>query len=127
MATRQWVICYRRADPTRLPHGHVLEDRDPLAESLRDQRHGGFPTDRVLTPLHHGIQPCRPTDGKTDEAMDTGRDREPPHHGWLVRPTAKDDAADCRAPTPPRRFYGPFAILATIESLDFPDIRLDTS
>ncbi len=93
--------------------------------SARDLGHGDLSTDRVRSPFDHGIQPRRPADRKTDEAMNAGRDREPAHHGLLVRAAAKDDAADCRAPAAPCRFDDLLAILATIESLDFPDIRLD--
>ena len=103
----------------------VLEDTRPLTEASSDSSHRGLPRDFVSAPRRHGLQPCRPADRKTDEAMDTRRDVEPAHHRLLVRPAAEDDAADRRAAVAPRRFDGLLAILATIEPLDLPDIRLD--
>ena len=104
---------------------HVFEDRRPLAEALRDFGHGDLSIDRVRSPFDYGIQPRRPADRKTDEALNAGRDRQPAHHGLLVRPSAEDDAPDCRAAAAPGGFDDPLALIAPIEPLDFPDIRLD--
>src|SRR5689334_10761116 len=103
----------------------MLEDRRPLAEAPRDLGYGDLSTDGVGSPFDHRIEPRRPADGKTDEARDARRDRQPAHHGVLVRPAAEDDAADGRAAAATCRVDDLLAILATIESLDLPDIRLD--
>ena len=103
----------------------VLEDTRPFTEASSDSSHRGFPRDFVSAPRRHGLQPCRPADRETDEAMDTRRYVDPAQHRLLVRAAAEDDAADPRTSIALRRIDGLLAILVTIEPLDLPDIRLD--
>jgi hypothetical protein len=43
----------------------MLEDRRPLAEAFRDPGHGNLATERLGSPLGHGIQPRRPAVSST--------------------------------------------------------------
>src|SRR5215469_215095 len=62
---------------------------------------------------------------ESDEAIDCGCSGEPLPHLLIVLSTAEDDAADFLAMATARHGHNLFAVFATVESFDLPNVRLD--
>jgi hypothetical protein len=76
-------------------------------------------------PGNQRIPESRAADRKADEAWHTGRNRKPVSHLLIVLAAAENDAIDPIAAGRPGRCYNLLAIVAPIETLNLPQIRLD--
>src|SRR5262249_2788875 len=100
--------------------------------------HSGLPRGLLITPEHKRLPEIGPTHGEADEAWYSGRRRQPFAHLFFVfatppadspdffppAPRPQDDAADFAAPAPTRGRHNLRAILAAVQPLDFPHVRL---
>src|SRR6266496_4190639 len=63
--------------------------------------------------------------GKTDETLDSCRDRQPLTHLLIVLSAAENDTADIVASATPGNSYHFFAVFPAIKSFYLPDVRFD--
>src|SRR5919106_4599980 len=98
-------------------HELSIAPRD-LGESLLPRRLLGPPGDQRVPEIGAA-------DREADEARHLRRDLEPLPHFPVVLAAAENDAADLVAAARPRRRHDRLAILAAIETFDFPQIRID--
>src|SRR4030095_16906389 len=89
-----------------------------LGDGRSSRRLWGPPTDERLPEVGAA-------DREADEAADAGCRRQPLAHLRLVLAPAEDNAADAVPPAAARRSHDLLAVLATVEPLDLPDVRLD--
>src|SRR6266853_378662 len=89
--------------------------------------HSGVPRYLSGPPANERLPESRPAHCETDKPRDSGRDNQPFAYFFVVFAAAQNDAAHFFPSAPTRGSHDFFAIFATIESLDFPDIRLDMS
>src|SRR5215831_14473364 len=86
--------------------------------------HSGLPRGLLITPEHKRLPEVGPTHGEADEAWYSGRRRQPFAHLFVVFATPQDDAADFVATAPTRGRHNLRAILAAVQPLDLPHVRL---
>jgi hypothetical protein len=82
-----------------------------------------FSKDVCFAPGCHRVEPSRPADRETDEAVHAGRRLQPVQDVVLIRPAAKPDAANLGAPAAPHDIDRLLAVLTAIETLDFPYVQ----
>src|SRR6516162_1155719 len=86
--------------------------------------HSGLPRGLLITPEHKRLPEVGPTHGEADEAWYSGRRRQPFAHLFVVFAAPQDDAADFVATAPTRGGHNLRAILAAVQPLDLPHVRL---
>ena len=103
----------------------MFEDFDQLQVAPGDFGDGGFARDLSSSKVNERIPKIRPAHGEADESFNAGRRCQPLAHFLVVLATSENDAADFLPAIAARNEHDRFAILATIESFDLPDIRLN--
>src|SRR5262245_14493864 len=86
--------------------------------------HRGLPRRLLVPPEHKRLPEVGPTHGEADETWHSGRRRQPFAHLFVVFATPQDDAVDLVATAPTRGRHNLRAVLAAVQSLDLPYVRL---
>src|SRR6185436_5752353 len=105
--------------------GLLLKGIHELAVAASDVVHCVVPRDLLGPPVYERAPKAGTAHGEADKAGDSGSRRQPLVYFLVVLTPAQDDAADFVAATLACDPDDSFAILATIKTLDFPDIRLN--
>src|SRR5262245_27731284 len=103
----------------------LLEDVHELPVPAGDLGDGLLPRRLPGSPPDQGVPDVGAADRESDEPPDAGRRREPLADLLRVLAPTEDDAPDVVAAATARRGHDPLAVLATLEPLDLPDVRLD--
>src|SRR5215468_2085719 len=86
--------------------------------------HRGLPRRLLVAPVDKWLPEVGPTHGETDKAWHAGRRRQPFAHLFVVFSTPQDDAADFVATTLTHGRHNLRAVLAAVQPLDLPHVRL---
>src|SRR5215467_9529144 len=89
--------------------------------------HSLLPRRLLVPPVDERVPEVSPTHSETDETRNSGRCRQPLANFCLVLTPPQDDAADFAATASARTRYNLRAVLAAVQSLDFPHVRLHLS
>src|SRR5215471_11809372 len=89
--------------------------------------HSVLPRRLLVPPVDERLPEVSPTHSEADETRNAGRCRQPLANFCLVLTPPQDDAADFAATASARRRYNLRAVLAAVQSLDFPHVRLHLS
>src|SRR5439155_25279513 len=99
-----------------------LKNADELPVAPGNFFNGGLPRCPVGSKANKRLPEIRPAHCEADETIDPCRSRQPLAHFFVVLATTKNDTTNFVSPGAVRGGHDRFAILATIKSLDFPDI-----
>src|SRR5262249_47948223 len=86
--------------------------------------HRGLSRGLLVPPEHKRLPEVGPTHGEADEAWHSRRCRQPFAYLFVVFATPQDDAADFVATAPTRGRHNLRAVLAAVQPLDLPHVRL---
>src|SRR5215475_2914980 len=89
--------------------------------------HSLLPRRLLVPPVDERLPEVGPTHSEADETRNSGRCSQPLANFCLVLTPPQDDAADFAATASARSGYNLRAVLAAVQSLDFPHVRLHLS
>src|SRR5215467_11685440 len=105
----------------------VFKNVHKLPVAASDLGDGGFPRRLLGPPVNERIPESCPAYCKANEPRNAGRYRQPLAHLFVVLASPQDDAADFVATAPVGSCHNLLAVLAAVQSLDLPDVRLHPS
>src|SRR5262249_6606750 len=118
---REW-----RERVSRPASPRALEGAHELAIPALDIADRLFASDLLRAPGYQWVPEAGAAYREPDESRDGPRGGEPFVDFSIIFTATQYDAANAVASAPPGSSDNLFAILATVEALDFPDVRFDT-
>src|SRR6266496_3530170 len=123
-------FCILRTSLFLTHRGEILSPRlvknvHKLAIAVGDLSDRVLASDFLCPHVNQRIPETGTAYGKTDETLDSCRDRQPLTHLLIVLSAAENDTADIVASATPGNSYHCFAVFPAIKSLDLPNVRLD--